>query len=230
MRICVFDAYGTLFDVHSAVRRHAGLLGGRADAVSLLWRSRQLEYTWVRSLAGRYADFWQLTGEALDYALACHGIRDGALRASLLDAYLSLDAYPEVPSTLEALRRAGMRTVVLSNGSPMMLQRAVRSAALDPLLDAVLSVDELAVYKPDPKVYRLVCERFGVAPADIAFQSSNAWDAAGAAAFGCRVHWVNRSGLPPEYPGMGPVTPVADLSALPALVGTHHGPEPGGAG
>lgn len=218
-RVAVFDAYGTLFDVHSAVRRHAGLLGDRADAVSALWRARQLEYSWVSSLAGRYRDFWGLTQEALDFALAAHGVDDPPLRASLLDAYLSLEPYPEVPGTLARLREMGVRSAILSNGSPAMLERAVKSAALGDLLDAVLSVDEVRVYKPDPKVYALACERLGVGPEAVAFQSSNAWDAAGAAAFGFRVHWVNRAGLPREYAAFGPVLPLADLSTLPALLG-----------
>ncbi|WP_207480604.1 haloacid dehalogenase type II [Arenibaculum pallidiluteum] len=217
--LAVFDAYGTLFDVHSAVRRHAAALGDGADGVSQLWRARQLEYAWIASLSGRYRDFWTLTGEALDFALAAHGIDDPALRASLMDAYLQLDPYPEVPGVLARLREAGVRTAILSNGSPMMLERAVKSAALGDLLDAVLSVDEVGAYKPDPRVYALACERLGVAPEAVAFQSSNAWDAAGAAAYGFRVHWINRSGQPREYAAMGPVLPLTDLSTLPALLG-----------
>ena len=218
-RVAVFDAYGTLFDVHSAVRRHATVLGSRADGVSQLWRARQLEYSWVSTLAGRYRDFWSLTQDALDHALAAHGIEDPPLRASLLDAYLALEAYPEVPGVLTRLREAGVRTAVLSNGSPMMLERAVKSAALGDLLDDVLSIDEIQVYKPDPRVYAFACERLGCTPDAIAFQSSNAWDAAGAAAFGFHVHWINRAGLPREYAALGPVLPLADLSTLPALLG-----------
>ncbi|HEV7370113.1 haloacid dehalogenase type II [Arenibaculum sp.] len=218
MRLCLFDAYGTLFDVHSAVRRHAAVLGPKAEPVSLMWRARQLEYSWVRSLAGRYVDFWQVTTDALDHSLAAHGIADPALRASLLDAYLGLEAYPEVLAVLMELRGAGVVTGILSNGSPMMLERAVKSAALAELLDGVVSVDELRVYKPDPRVYALACERFAAAPEDVAFVSSNAWDAAGAAAAGFRAHWVDRAGQPREYPDFGPVVPLTDLSTLPALV------------
>lgn len=218
MRLCLFDAYGTLFDVHSAVRRHAAALGPKAEPVSLLWRARQLEYSWVRSLAGRYVDFWQVTTDALDHALAAHGVADPALRASVLDAYLGLDAFAEVPSVLTALRDAGIATGILSNGSPMMLDRVVKSAALAGLLDGVVSVDELRVYKPDPRVYALACERFGVAPEEVAFVSSNAWDAAGAAVAGFRAHWIDRTGQPGEYADFGPAVPLADLSTLPALV------------
>lgn len=218
MRLCLFDAYGTLFDVHSAVRRHSMLLGPQAEGISQLWRSRQLEYTWVHALAGRYRDFWELTRDALDHALAVHGIRDEPLAASLLDAYLKLDPYQEAPEVLEALHAGGVACGLLSNGSPMMLERVTKAAVLDHLLDRVLSVDELRTYKPDPRVYALACDRFGVEPGQAAFVSSNAWDAAGAAAFGLRACWINRTGQPLEYAGMGKIVELTSMAALPRML------------
>ena len=218
IRACVFDAYGTLFDVHSAVARHRERLGERADAVSATWRGKQLEYTWLRSLMHRYADFEQVTAEALDYAFAAHGVEDAGLRAELLEAYRSLDCYPEVPGVLDALRAAGLRTAILSNGSPGMLERAVDAAGLGSRLDAVLSVDALAVYKPHPDVYRMATRELGLDAREISFQSSNAWDVAGAASFGFRVVWVNRFGQVPErLPACADVE-LGDLAGLPALV------------
>lgn len=206
--VCVFDAYGTLFDVHSAVGRHAARLGESAASVSQTWRAKQLEYTWLRSLMRRYAPFSRVTADALDYALDMHGAGDAALRADLLDAYLRLDAYTEVASVLDGLRAAGLATAILSNGDPRMLDGAVGAAGLGSRLDAVLSVDSIGVYKPDPRVYELACTHFGVGPEQISFQSANAWDAVGAAAFGFRVVWCNRFGQKPER-----LSPAADVEA-----------------
>lgn len=218
IQVCVFDAYGTLFDVHSAVAAHASGLSAKAAEVSNLWRAKQLEYTWTRSLMGRHADFWALTGDALDFALESFGIRDGKLRESLLDAYRRLKAYPEVTDVLGRLRTSGMKTAILSNGSPRMLDDAVQAAGIGALLDAVLSIEAAGIYKPDPRVYRLACDRFGVNANDICFQSSNAWDAAGAAAFGFRVAWINRSGQPAEYRFASPAVMMRSLNELPAFV------------
>lgn len=215
---CVFDAYGTLFDVHSATRRHADAVGPDADAVSQLWRTKQLEYTWLRSLMGRYVDFWQVTTDALDIALDTHGIRDPEVRERLLDAYRELEAYPEVPGVLAELGAMGVPCAVLSNGSPAMLDDAVRAAGVRDALAEVLSVDGLGVFKPDPRVYQLAVDRLGVPAASICFLSSNAWDAVGATSFGMRVAWVNRLGRPPERLGHAPAHELADLSGLPALV------------
>jgi 2-haloacid dehalogenase len=215
---CVFDAYGTLFDVHSAVARLGARVGERADALSQLWRGKQLEYTWLRSLMGRHADFWQVTGDALDYALARTGV-DATLREPLLQAYLALDAYPEVPDTLQRLRAGGLKTAILSNGEPRMLRAAARSARIAELLDAILSVEEVGIFKPHPKVYQLALERLGVRPDQIAFQSSNAWDVSGAAAFGLRTVWINRQGLPPERLPGAAEHELRDLSGLPGLLG-----------
>ncbi len=211
IRACVFDAYGTLFDVHSAVGQHRSRLGDDADSVSALWRSKQLEYTWLRSLMRRHADFWQVTADALDYALDAHDIADSALRGDLMQAYMALDCYPEVPGVLRQLKNAGFVIAILSNGSPRMLDAAVSSSGLRSLLDAILSVEEVGVYKPDPRVYQLAVDRLGVAAAEISFQSSNAWDAVAAAAFGFRVGWVNRFGQRRERL---PATPDAEISTL----------------
>lgn len=219
IRACVFDAYGTLFDVHSAVARHQTALGSRAGAVSQMWRAKQLEYTWLRSLMGHYADFSAVTADALDYALEMHDIDNAALRDQLLLAYLTLDCYPEVPRVLRILSDSGMRLAILSNGSPTMLESAVSSAGLEGVFDAVLSVHELKIYKPDPRVYRLACEKLRVDPPDVMFQSSNAWDAVGAKAFGFNVLWINRFGQRPERLGFAPDSEGSDLAALPALLG-----------
>ncbi|NIM29396.1 MAG: haloacid dehalogenase type II [Gammaproteobacteria bacterium] len=218
IKVCVFDAYGTLFDVHAAVGHHRARLGDKADAVSAMWRTKQLEYTWLRSLMDRYVPFWQVTGDALDYAFDAHGVSDPSLREDLLNAYMQLDCYPEVPEVLASLKDAGMRTAILSNGSPEMLDAAVKSSKLDTLLDAVLSVDELGIFKPHPSVYQLAVDRLGVAPRQVSFQSSNAWDAAAAATFGFRVAWVNRFGQSEERLPDRPDVQLRTLSELPAVV------------
>ncbi len=216
---CVFDAYGTLFDVHSAAARERAALGERAEAVSETWRLKQLQYTWLRTLMGHHVDFWRITGDALDYALESHGIDDPGLRERLMDCYLSLDAYPEVAGVLGRLKDAGIRCAILSNGSPDMLAAAVRNAKIADRLDAVLSVEEIGVYKPDPRVYRLAVDRLGVEAGRIAFQSSNAWDANGAAAFGFRVAWINRFGQRPERLPGEIAAEIATLDELPGLLG-----------
>jgi 2-haloacid dehalogenase len=215
---CVFDAYGTLFDVHSAVGRLRARVGEQADALSQLWRAKQLEYTWLRALMGRHADFWQVTGDALDYALARTGV-EPAMREPLMHAYLALDAYPEVPDVLRRLRHAGLKAAILSNGEPSMLAAAARSAGIDGLLDAILSVEDVGIFKPHPKVYQLAVDRLAVRPDQVAFQSSNAWDVSGAAAFGLRAVWINRLGMPPERLPGAAEHELRDLSELPALLG-----------
>ncbi|GLS46042.1 2-haloacid dehalogenase [Methylobacterium brachythecii] len=210
----VFDAYGTLLDVHSAVQRHAERVGPEAASLSALWRVKQLEYSWVLSLIGRYESFWSLTEQALDYALARHPTVNPALRQPLLDAYRALDAYPEVPDVLSRLREAGLRIAILSNGNQAMLDRAVSSAGLADRLDAVLSVDDVQVFKTSPKAYQLVLDRLGGTEAEVMFCSSNRWDVAGASAFGFIPVWVNRQGMPDEYPDLPPVAMVKDLAGL----------------
>jgi len=199
MRAVVFDAYGTLLDVHAAVNRHAAGLGPDAAAISALWRQKQLEYTWILSAAGAYEPFDVITDRALGFALAAHGISDAALKADLLAAYRTLDAFPDAAVALGAMRTAGLATAVLSNGEPGMLGAALAHAGLAPVLDHVLSVHSLRRYKPAPAVYRLACEAFACQPHEIAFVSANAWDAYGAARFGFRVFWLSRGAAPPEY-------------------------------
>ena len=213
-RAFVFDAYGTLFDVHSAVARHRGQIGAEADRLSETWRAKQLEYSWVRSLAGAYEPFWTLTERALAYALARCSAVDPGVRPMLMAAYRTLDAYPEVPEALARLRARGMRTGILSNGDPGMLADAVASAGVADLLDAVLSVDAAGVFKTDPRSYALVPAALGLPASEIAFVSSNRWDVAGAAAFGFPCVWVNRLNLPDEYPDHRPVRVVASLTEL----------------
>mgnify|MGYP000480289682 CR=1 FL=1 len=215
---CVFDAYGTLFDLINPVAARAARIGDKAEPLSELWRRKQLEYSWLRSLMGRHADFWQVTGEALDYAMAALGVEDLALRAELMELYLSIPAYEEVPETLAALKAAGVRTGVLSNGSPMMLTSAVGCAEIAPSLDVVLSVEEVGVFKPDFRVYQLACDRLRLEPKEIAFFSSNAWDIAGAASFGFRAVWCNRAGAPPERLPGAPVAEIRNLSEVPPLL------------
>jgi 2-haloacid dehalogenase len=214
---CIFDAYGTLFDVHAAIGRHRTQAGPDADRFSEIWRSKQLEYTWTLTLAGRYVDFWTLTERALDYAFARIGSVDRALRPKLLEAYLSLDTFADASSALTALKTRGLRLGILSNGSPRMLDAAVAASGIGGLLDAVLSVGTVRAYKPRPEVYALVTKRFGIAAERVAFVSSNRWDVMGAAAFGFRPVWVNRARLPDEYAEHAPAHIVADLTALPAL-------------
>lgn len=212
--IYVFDAYGTLLDVHSAVARLRDRVGPDADRLSQLWRTKQLEYSWVRTLMGRYRDFWSLTEDALDFAIASVGGVDRGVRAELLDAYRALDAYPEVPAVLTELRGRGAKTAILSNGSPGMLRAAIEAAGIDGLLDATLSVDALGVFKTDPRTYALVGERFGCEPRAVSFQSSNRWDIAGATAFGFRCRWINRTGAPEEYADLSPVETLKGLDEL----------------
>jgi 2-haloacid dehalogenase len=214
IRAFVFDAYGTLFDVHAAIARHRDAAGPEADRFSEVWRSKQLEYAWMLSAAGHYVDFWTLTERALDYAFARFPSVDKSLRRTLLDAYFKLDAFPDARAALAALRVKGVKTAILSNGNPRMLDGALTAAGIGSDLDAVLSVDSVRVYKPQPAVYAMVADRFNVAPADIAFVSSNRWDVMGATAFGFQCVWVNRAGMPDEYPEFPPVKIVPDLNAL----------------
>lgn len=217
---CAFDAYGTLFDVASAAARCADALGPKAAALSALWRQKQLEYTWLRSLMGRHADFRQVTGDGLDFALAQLGLdQDPALRRRLMDVYMTLDAYPEAAGVLAALKRAGFATAILSNGSPDMLEAASRSAGLAGHVDRLLSVEEVGIYKPHPSVYRLAVDRLGLPAARICFVSANGWDAAGAAAFGFRTVWVNRSRQGAERLPANPEAEIPTLAELPALLG-----------
>ena len=213
----IFDAYGTLLDVHAAMSRHAARLGPTWPAISADWRTKQIEYTWVRSLAGtrHHRDFWHLTEEALAWTAARHGVTDQALLADVLQAYRRLGAFADAAPVLSRLRDGGIKRAILSNGEPGMLADALRAAHIEPLLDAVLSVESAGVFKPDPRVYRLATERFAAPAAQMAFVSSNAWDAFGARAFGFQVFWINRSGAPCEYDLATTATELRDLAALP---------------
>jgi 2-haloacid dehalogenase len=210
----VFDAYGTLFDVHSAVRRHAALCGPDAALLSQVWRAKQLEYTWTRSLMGRHRDFAALTAEALDFALATVGGAKPEARAALISAYDSLECYPEVADVLAGLKRAGARLAILSNGTPRMLAKAVHSAGLGGVFDDVFSVEAAGVFKTKAETYRLATEGLGMPPQAISFQSSNRWDVAGAVAFGFRANWINRTGQADEYFDLPPVRVLPDLRGL----------------
>lgn len=219
IRACVFDAYGTLFDYGSAAARCRDVLGERLEPLTALWREKQLQYTWLRAVQGRHADFWQVTADALDYAFAALGLDDPTLRERLMALYLTLDPFPEVPGVLARLKQAGMKTAILSNGTPRMLRAAVESAGLADLIDEVLSVEDVGVYKPHPKVYQLAVDRLRLPPSAIAFQSSNAWDAYAASSFGMKVVWCNRYRQPRERLPGAPDREVRSLAALPALVG-----------
>jgi 2-haloacid dehalogenase len=216
VKIVIFDAYGTLLDVNAAMRAHADRLGPDWERISTEWRQKHIEYSWVRSLAGpaQYRDFWQLAQEALAFVAARHGISDTNLLRDVLGAYRRLDAYPEVPDVLRRLAGRGIGRAILSNGEPGMLTDAVEAAGIGELLDDVLSADAAGIYKPDPRVYALATARFGHAAGEMAFVSSNAWDAFGARAFGFRVFWVNRIGQPEEYGLRGEVTELTDLAGL----------------
>ena len=211
-RALVFDAYGTLFDVHSTVEA-ARVITSDPQALSLLWRQKQLEYTWLRSLMGHYEDFWVVTGQALRYAIRRLGITATEAQVeTLMDAYLTLLPFPEVPGALRAL--AGTPLAILSNGSPRMLESAVRSSGLDGVFAHVLSVDTVAVYKPSPRVYELAPLALGVEPGEILFVSSNGWDVAGAVAFGFRTCWCNRANAPAEELDVTPDYEVDRLDAI----------------
>ena len=219
VKACVFDAYGTLFDFASATCACADVLGDAVERVGALWRDKQLQYTWLRAAQGRHADFWQVTGDALDVTLETLGLEPPGLRERLMRLYLALEPFPEVPGVLAALRRADLKTAILSNGTPAMLAAVVGGAGLGALFDAVLSVEEAGAFKPDPRVYRLAVDRLGCPAAAIAFQSANAWDAHAASAFGMQVVWCNRYGQRRERLPGAPDREIATLADLPALVG-----------
>lgn len=218
VRACVFDAYGTLFDFASAAAACRDVLGEKAATLTALWRDKQLQYTWLRGLQGRHADFWQVTSDALDFSMESLGIADPILRARLLNLYRTLQCFPEVPQVLTDLKQAGFVTAILSNGAPAMLADAVKGAGLGGLLDHVLSVEQVGVFKPHPSVYRLAVDTLGLPAAEIAFQSSNAWDAHAASAFGMRVVWCNRYGQRRERLPGSPDREIRSLAELPALL------------
>ena len=219
IKAVVFDAYGTLYDVQSVAAVTDEAFPGYGELISQIWRMKQLEYTWLRSLMGRHADFAQVTAEALDHGLEALGLAEPALRTRLLAAYGRLHCYPEVPAVLAALRRHGLRTAVLSNGSPAMLAGGLAAAGIDGLLDAVYSVEAVGRFKPSPEVYRHAAHELGLAPDRVAFLSSNGWDVHGAASFGFTTIWVNRTAAAPERLPGAPIRTLASLAPLPALLG-----------
>ena len=220
---CVFDAYGTLFDVSAAARRAAEAPGQQAlakvwPALSADWRRKQLEYSWLRAVTGDHCSFWQVTQDGLDWAMERHGLTDPELRETLLGLYWELAPYPEVPKLLATLKAQGMSCAILSNGSPDMLEGAVDSAGIESYLDAVLSVEEVGVFKPARAVYDLVGQRFGTEPGEVLFVSSNGWDAGSAAAYGFRTAWVNRAGEPIDRLPGRPQYVLTDLTTIPELL------------
>ncbi len=219
IKACVFDAYGTLFDVHSAVSGLSTDIGPKHAELSMLWRTKQLEYTWLRSLMKTHVDFWQVTGDALHYAMDAMHIKDDELHEKLMQAYLSLDAFPEVHDVLTLLKQSGIPAAILTNGSPDMIAAAVSSAGLDDLITHQFSIEQVGIYKPCPSVYQMAADQLSVKPDEICFQSSNAWDVAGAAHFGFHVAWVNRYGQPAErLPGQ-PDAVINDLEGLLGVIG-----------
>ncbi|MBY6154157.1 haloacid dehalogenase type II [Vannielia litorea] len=224
IKACVFDAYGTLFDVSAAAREAASepgreALAGCWQALAETWRQKQLGYSWLRAITGAHCDFWQVTGEALDYALAEQKLADPELRERLMALYFELSAYAEVPEMLTELKAAGFATAILSNGSPEMLAGAVTSAGVGGVLDAVISVEDVGVFKPDRRVYDLVGTTLKVEPAEVLFVSSNGWDAAAAAGYGFQTAWVNRAGLPMDRLPWRPAHEITDLTPIPDLAG-----------
>ena len=219
IRACVFDAYGTLFDFASAARGCRNDIGDDFDRLTVLWRDKQLQYTWLRAVQNRHADFWQVTGDALDFTLETLGLQRAELRERLMALYLALDAFPEVPALLPRLKGAGLCLAILSNGTPSMLGAIVTNAKLDGVFDAVLSVEEVGIYKPDRRVYQLAVDRLGIPKERICFLSSNAWDAYAASAFGMQVVWCNRYGQRRERLPGNPNDEINSLAELPALIG-----------
>lgn len=224
IRTCIFDAYGTLFDVSAAARLAAedpgfDRLADHWQDVARNWRMKQLQYSWLRAITHAHADFWSVTQDGLDWALEAAGLQgDAALRQRLLDLYWELRAFDEVPQMLADLKAAGQNTAILSNGSPSMLEGAVGSAGIGHLLDDVLSVESVGVFKPDRSVYDLVGHRFGGTADEVLFVSSNGWDAAAAAGYGFVSAWVNRAGEPVDRLPWAPAHILSDLSKIPELV------------
>ena len=219
---CIFDAYGTLFDVADAAREASAEPGREAFArvwpkVANDWRLKQLQYTWLRAVADAHTDFWEVTQNGLDWALEASGLDDAELRARLLALYWELTAYPEVPRMLAALKAAGLNTAILSNGTPEMLQGAVASAGVADVLDDVLSVQRVGIFKPHKSVYQMVLDRFDCTSAQVLFVSSNGWDAAAAAGFGFQSIWANRAGEPMDRLPWKPQHEIPDLVTIPDL-------------
>jgi 2-haloacid dehalogenase len=219
IKACLFDAYGTLFDVNSAARALADELGPHWQPLAETWRAKQLNYSWLRSLMGAHVDFRQVTADALDFALEDRGLQDASLRQRLLDLYLNLACYPEVPAMLRQLKDAGFVTGILSNGAPAMLEAACRSAGIDTLIDHLISVEDVGIYKPDPRIYRLAMEKLVLPAQAIAFHSSNGWDIHAGKRAGFYAIWINRSGQPAERLPNPPDVVLRSLAEVPGILG-----------
>jgi len=219
VQACVFDAYGTLFDFASAAARCPDIPEEKRAGLTTLWRDKQLQYAWLRTLENRYADFWQVTGDALDFALESLDLEKPSLRERLMDLYLGLEPFPEVPAVLTTLRQAGFRTAILSNGSPPMLEALVKRSSLEAMFDAILSADAVRAFKTHPDVYQYALDSLDLPASAIAFQSSNAWDAHAASDFGMQVVWCNRYGQRRERLPGSPDFEIRTLNELPALLG-----------
>lgn len=222
---CVFDAYGTLFDVAAAARVAAEQPGQEELArvwpkLAADWRTKQLQYTWLRAVTGDHVSFWDVTKDGLDWAMEASGLDDPVLRETLLALYWELPAYKEVPAMLATLKAEGFLTAILSNGSPDMLAGAVDFAGVELWLDAVLSVEDVQVFKPARRVYDMVHNRFGTQPEQVLFVSSNGWDAAAASAYGFQTAWVNRAGDPMDRLPAKPHHVLTDLTSIPDLAKT----------
>lgn len=218
IRACAFDAYGTVLDLSAAIAAIRPQLGDQAKELATIWRAKQLEYSWLRAIMGRFQDFWHIAGESLDFAMQATGLKDALLRTRLMESFMSVTAFPEVHDALAGLKGRDIRTAILSNGSTTMLAAGVGSAGLRGKLDAVFSCDKVQSYKPDPRCYQLVSDHFGVAPAEVCFVSANAWDVAGAGSFGFRTVWLNRKGRPAERMPSAPDAIIGSLAELGALV------------
>jgi 2-haloacid dehalogenase len=218
IRACVFDVYGTLLDFNGAVERRRDRIGEKTDELSALWRRKQLEYSWLRSLMGHHIDFWQVTVDALEYSCEALGIADDDLEKDLMELYRELDCYPEVPATLDTLRDAGMAVAVLSNGAPEMLEEGLLKAGIRDYFDVLLSAEIVKIYKPHPSVYMTAVDAGGFEPGEILFLSANGWDIAGAAAFGFPTAWINRAGAPVDRLPFKPAAIVKTLANVPALL------------
>jgi 2-haloacid dehalogenase len=212
-----FDAYGTLFDVASAISRHRERVGVEADAIAALWRSKQLEYTWTLTLMGRYEDFWTLTERALDFSLERFLVVDPELRGLLLSAYRVLGAYDDVAPTLRRLRALGIKLVVFTNGTTEMVTQAITAAGVEDLIDDVVSVEHVRQFKTSPAAYRHLCQQLKLEPDSITLVSSNRWDVAGARAFGVNAVWCNRTNMPNEYRDLDPIRTIGTLTDLQAV-------------
>ena len=223
VNICIFDAYGTLFDVTSATRIVANeeeysSFPNHSVKVSNSWRIKQLEYSWLRNIMHEYIDFWQITKDALDFALEENQIKNEKLRQRLLDVYWNLSAYPEAHDVLTTLKANNIQTGILSNGSNQMLNSAAVSANLKNYLDKIISIDGIEIYKPDPKVYQMVLDQFNCKIEEVLFISSNGWDIAGASKFGFTTLWVNRNLIPKDRLTFMPNKITNNLSTIPNIL------------